>query len=370
MCNATRDIMDCMFEAVLDASQDPDDIPQTEDPLWILGKKYNAIRETNAIRQDIVSKLWITYRRDFVPIGGSDGKTSDRGWGCMLRCGQMVLAQAMINLHLGRDWLWAPTTKDTTYLNIIKKFEDSRKAPFSIHQIASMGVSEGKEIGQWFGPNTIAQVLKKLVKYDEGNTLAIHVALDNVVIINEIRDICVSQSTIDYTKTDWKPLLLIVPLRLGLSEINSIYIEGLKKCFHLKQSLGVIGGRPNSALYFIGYVGNEVLYFDPHTTQKFAMVGNKDSIEEKEADFSYHCKFAHRMSILTMDPSVAACFFCKTEEDFNDLCQNIKDDLIKPERQPLFEISYDKPKEWQPTTQDLNALGLSDQSDQEDFEIL
>lgn len=43
MCNATRDIMDCMFEAVLDASQDPDDIPQTTEPFWLLGKKYNTL---------------------------------------------------------------------------------------------------------------------------------------------------------------------------------------------------------------------------------------------------------------------------------------------------------------------------------------
>jgi len=26
--------------------------------------------------------------------------------------------------------------------------------------IASMGVSEGKGIGEWFGPNTVAQVLR------------------------------------------------------------------------------------------------------------------------------------------------------------------------------------------------------------------
>jgi len=25
---------------------------------------------------------------------------------------------------------------------------------------ASMGVAEGKNVGQWFGPNTVAQVLK------------------------------------------------------------------------------------------------------------------------------------------------------------------------------------------------------------------
>ena len=62
--------------------------------------------------------------------------------------------------NLGRNWRWTPETKDSTYCNILRRFEDRRAAPFSIHQIALMGASEGKDVGQWFGPNTIAQVLK------------------------------------------------------------------------------------------------------------------------------------------------------------------------------------------------------------------
>lgn len=78
----------------------------------------------------------------------------------MLRCGQMVLGQSLIDLHLGRDWFWTPTTTDPTYLKIVNRFEDSRKSPFSIHQIALMGDSEDKKVGEWFGPNTVAQVLR------------------------------------------------------------------------------------------------------------------------------------------------------------------------------------------------------------------
>lgn len=50
-----------------------------------------------------------------------------------------------------------------------------------------MGVSEGKPIGEWFGPNTIAQVLKKLAIYDDWTRLAVHVAMDNVLISDDVR---------------------------------------------------------------------------------------------------------------------------------------------------------------------------------------
>jgi cysteine protease ATG4 len=119
--------------------------------------------ELEELRNDIKSRIWITYRRNFVPIGGPSGAQSDTGWGCMLRCGQMALAQAFINKHLTRDWRW--TQNDTIqsnlqYREVLKLFQEKKNCIYSIHQIAQMGVSEGKTVGQWFGPNTIAQVLK------------------------------------------------------------------------------------------------------------------------------------------------------------------------------------------------------------------
>ncbi|XP_015522371.1 cysteine protease ATG4B isoform X1 [Neodiprion virginianus] len=348
--------MDSLFTQNL--SDEPDDVPHTQDPVWILGKKYNAIKELDAIRRDIKSKLWFTYRKGFVPIGGSSSSfTSDKGWGCMLRCGQMVLGQALVCLHLGRDWLWTPETKDSTYLKILNRFEDRRAAPFSIHQIAVMGASEGKEVGQWFGPNTIAQVLKKLVVYDDWSSITIHVALDNTIIVNDIMRQCKIEggTTVEVdgkmplkAPSEWKPLLLIVPLRLGLSEINPVYVNGLKTSFQIEQSLGVIGGKPNLALYFIGCVGDEVIFLDPHTTQRSGSVDQKSEEGEMETDTTYHCRSASRIPITGIDPSVALCFFCATEEDFKSLCKSIQDELINPEKQPLFELCSEKPADWSP----------------------
>jgi len=135
------------------------DFPQNDKPVWILGKKYSAKYDLDELRAAVKSKIWLTYRRNFPSIGGN-GPTSDSGWGCMLRCGQMVLAEALVRRHLGREWLWQSQCKDSKYAQILKLFEDKKHAIYSIHQIAQMGESEGKTVGQWFGPNTVAQVLK------------------------------------------------------------------------------------------------------------------------------------------------------------------------------------------------------------------
>lgn len=339
--------MDSVFESYLGPdgagallAAEPDDIPKSNTNVWILGQSYNSINELELIRRDIRSKLWCTYRRGFVPLGELQ-LTTDKGWGCMLRCGQMVLGQAMIDLHLGRKWFWTPETRDPTYLKIVNRFEDCRKSYFSIHQIALMGQSEDKQVGEWFGPNTVAQVLKKLVGYDDWCSITIHVALDNTIATDDIDSLFGGNSD-----ANWKPLLLIIPLRLGLTDINPIYIPALKKCFELVGSLGMIGGRPNQALYFIGYVDDEVIFLDPHTIQRSGSVGTKTSQNEIDYDDTFHQKYAQRIKFTQMDPSLALCFLCKTRLSFDILMDKLKTDVLNDGNQALFEIIKTRTTPW------------------------
>jgi len=393
-------MVDTMFEACLTYEPsllDPDDFPPSNEPVWILGKKYSPVHDIDDLRAFIRSRLWFSYRRNFVPIGDS-GLTSDKGWGCMLRCGQMILAQALISRHLGSGWLWDSGKPDLNYLQIIKMFEDRKAAPYSIHQIALMGASEGKNVGEWFGPNTVAQVLKKLAVYDEWTAMSIHVAMDNLVIIEDIKSQCKGQESksdgsSNKEGSDWKPLLLFIPLRLGLYEINPIYVRSLKACFTFPQTVGVIGGKPNHALYFIGYVGDDIVFLDPHVTQQAVAIDDKSQQYDAEADLTYHCQRAARMPIMQLDPSVALCFFCKTESSFEQLCETIKKSLVEGEQQPLFEIAEKRPAPYwsertsnqdQPSTSKSNtnscssfeiegatSIGFCEVEDQEEeFEIL
>ncbi|KAM4886420.1 cysteine protease ATG4A isoform 2-T2 [Sylvia borin] len=163
-----------------------EEFPETDEPVWILGRQHHLNTDKSKLLLDISARLWFTYRRKFSPIGGT-GPSSDTGWGCMLRCGQMMLAQALICRHLGRDWQWEKHKKQPEeYHRILRCFLDRKDCCYSIHQMAQMGVGEGKSIGEWFGPNTVAQVLKKLALFDEWNSLAVYVSMDNTVVIEDI----------------------------------------------------------------------------------------------------------------------------------------------------------------------------------------
>jgi len=293
----------------------------------------------------VQSKLWFTYRRGFTPIGGT-GPISDTGWGCMLRCGQMMLAQVLSLLKLDDSWRWSEECieRPDAYKNILKLLCDERRSCYSIHQIAQMGVQEGKEVGDWFGPNTIAQVIKKLSQFDTENFLAVHIAMDNTVCIQDIEKLCcVSNEGDDDQNSLWKPLFLVIPLRLGLTDINPLYFRQLKECLNWNQSVGIIGGKPNHAYYFMGCTEDELVYLDPHTTQPY--IKYQDIIGEDNGgifdDSSYHCTTPHLMPFNQLDPSLAVGFFCSTRPQFQDFCNKVKS--CKDRSTSLFEVIQSMP---------------------------
>jgi len=324
---------------------------------WIMGRKYYTQSDFHILKREIRSRLWFSYRKDFPPIGES-GMTSDRGWGCMLRCGQMVVAECLQRINIGRDFRWNPSEASPQYLDLLPLFADGRSALYGVHQL-SMVTSDQKPVGTWFGPNAVAQAIKKMTAYDPEQRLQVYVAMNTALIISEI---------MSNSLEPWKPLLLFIPVRLGINEINRLYFESLKACFELEQCAGVIGGRPNHALYFLGYTCDDLICLDPHETQTAMTVGTKSSPDEEEADMSYHTDQFYRWHMDQLDPSISLCFFCDTKESFKDLIQQLQQKVNKPQGGlTMFEI-YEKPIEQ--SLSNLESVDDFNASDAEEFEII
>lgn len=183
-------------------------------------------------------------------LSGRAGLTTDAGWGCMLRTGQSVLANALLNVHMGREWRRGikPTSSAMTetpveeyemrqqeyakYVQLLSWFMDepSLACPFGVHRMAREGKRLGKEVGEWFGPSTAAGAIKKLVDdYPEAG-LGVTMASDGVVYLNQVKTQAQTNSSGTHQRVGhWdRPVLILIGVRLGLEGVHPMYHDSIK----------------------------------------------------------------------------------------------------------------------------------------------
>ncbi|KAJ3022778.1 Cysteine protease atg4a [Thoreauomyces humboldtii] len=332
----------------------PTNVPgaNMQGPISFLGGVSYPTFTDPAFLSDFQSRPWMTYRKDYPPIQDSS-YTSDAAWGCMLRTGQMMLASTLLVHKLGRDWRLAWDDKDTrswsSYRKITGLFLDAPSAPYSIHRIAAAGTQYGKKIGEWFGPSTIAHVLKKLVMEEKECPLTIHVATDGVIYIDVVTAECLQRDQ------SWKSVLILLPLMLGLEGMNPVYHQALKACFTFKQCVGIAGGKPNSSYFFVGTADESVLYLDPHIMRP--AVDIKDVESSTKNDFSsYHCETVRTIPLISLDPSLVLGFYCRDRADFDSLCVTAQE--VAKASTPIFSIEKREPE-----FQDRDVDVISDNDD-------
>ncbi len=55
-------------------------------------------------------------------------------------------------------------------------------------------------------------------------------------------------------------------------QVNPRYAPQLQTVLTWPHSIGIVGGRPSSSLYFVGYQDDNVLFLDPHETQQVLLI--------------------------------------------------------------------------------------------------
>ncbi|KAL3290782.1 cysteine protease atg4 [Colletotrichum asianum] len=257
-----------------------------------------------AFLDDFESKFWMTYRSEFELIAKStdprassalslsmriksqlvdqSGFSSDSGWGCMIRSGQMLLANAMAITNLGR-------------------------------------VACGKYPGEWFGPSATARCIQSLTNAQEQPSLRVYSTGDGPDVYE---DKFMKIAKPDGTR--FHPTLILVGTRLGIDKITPVYWDALIAALQMPQSVGIAGGRPSASHYFVGAQGSFLFYLDPHHTRP-ALPYHSDPSRYTDADIdTAHTRRLRRLHVREMDPSMLIGFLIKDDDDWSEWRRNVK----------------------------------------------
>ena len=282
--------------------------------------------------------------------GNKNDYTSDCGWGCMLRCCQMMLSNALIKLRINelkeknKEINIKQIKQEIIYLfydkfisienihineklfeiyrNILKRKVTAIEIipPYSIYILTLLGKCPNIFTSDFNMIKTIIKINKIL--FNESITM-IHFngTVNKQTIFQNFCEKC--ESSIDndfliYNKEKYKYKkngIIFISLRLGLYKIESCFLEMIPKLFiNLHNNIGFVSGKKKRAFYFIGLNDKKLIFADPHFNQ---------NLETDENNFpSYSINELFLTSIKELSSELTVGVFISSK---NDLEQFLKD---------------------------------------------
>ena len=312
--------------------------------------------------------LYFSYRTGFIDlkvVGCESSFTSDCGWGCMLRCSQMILSKAFIenkimtlkkqgqyinnsiidkireevlalfndnylNIedvtnHPDYQYFWALYEK---FAQNNPKYQSIQKIvpPFSIHILCKLGNCAGEFTSDMNMINVISRINSDIL--DEFNIISFTVG--NVKLKTLIKEFCeeitdfenvnnadiITCNGIDYKLK--KPGIIFISFRLGVDLLGPNYYNDIPKIFNnFRNNLGIIGGIKKRAYYFIGVQDNKLIFVDPHYTQE-----TKDNKEKNIK--TYLTKHLYLLDIKEMRCQFSLAIGVFDAQQFNQFLEDVK----------------------------------------------
>ena len=285
-------------------------------------------RDVNAaFIDDFRSRVWLTYRRDFTPLLDKDSIatsiTSDAGWGCSIRVTQMLLAQSLVYIDLGRDWRLSSATEEERilYHRILELFRDTPDSPYSIHKIVATGHALFcKKPSEWFGPTTGARAITHLINQHAtsltetaGKSSVRGIAFDSGDIYRQ------EVEEIFFNNPDTSAILVLLTHRLGLDYLNlTRYKRTIQGLFTHPFFQGLSSGEARvSAYYFFAASDDNLYYLDPHTVQPPFLSEAIGVVPPQPKPL--------KMRWSRLNPSLTMGFVVKNISEWNSLCDFLKD---------------------------------------------
>ena len=300
--------------------------------------------------------IYFCYRKNMHPINTrlNISITRDSGWGCMLRCGQMIMSKAIYKYLKAEKYTTEKAITETIKLfldipydtkNIPNFFTYIMKknpyintqmailAPFGLHMNCALGKIYNKYAGEWFSDVNICQNYRDLNNYlniiPNLKIFSFISQLEMAEVMEECFSLIDNNNKENNTTIDMNQIitfnnkkyvmkksgLIFVSMRLGINKVGLEYYSSIINLFKCKECMGIIGGETNLAHYFIGYndKGN-LLYLDPHITRDAIFELNINNIMN-----DYLTKNLLQISMSDMSTALSVGFLFRNKNEFEDL---------------------------------------------------
>ncbi|KAJ1609789.1 putative peptidase family C54 [Cryptosporidium canis] len=295
-----------------------------DEGIFMYGYQYTP-KEADLFLSEFHEVVLFTYRKMFKSIClsngqvlsdedidcGSNGITTDVGWGCMYRVAQMsishgicqYLKSSMIKFNIG---------------NIISNFRDCENAMFSIHNMVKVGFIEfGIKPRSWIGPTTSSIIASKLIN-------------DNKDIINSIKvsSIVYADGTIYRNKAEQhfsemssdSCTFVWICMKLGASNFDiDAYKDTIISMSSIPQFICIMGGCSYSygALLIVAFGDNFLYCLDPHIKVHNAFSNTNYNRDE------FIQNIPTKIYWEELDASLSMVFICRNISDFDNMCEEL-----------------------------------------------
>lgn len=293
----------------------------------------------------------------------------------MIRTAQMMIAEGLIRCAFGDSWKLGRKPLDnpeirTQLQRVISSFGDNDSFPLSLHNIVYTGDKKyRKKPGEWFGPATVSCTIRDLiVANSEKLGVMAYTAENGLIDVRAIMKLfrdrqlkiqskesssksesdqffrisdstksnpAVKKEAINLDEVEWTPLIIMIPIKVGMETVHPTYIPSLEALFMIPQSIGVVGGKPYSSFYFIAGQGDVLHFLDPHYVQEYVAIPPDKASFEISTWTNPEIRW---IKALNVDATFSAGFFIRNKADFIKFETISK--FIFTKVQPLFSFEH------------------------------
>ncbi|KAL4439076.1 hypothetical protein ABPG74_008851 [Tetrahymena malaccensis] len=340
-------------------------------------EERNPEQQNNQFLKEHERIIWFSYRNNFPLIQDladeNQSVSNDYGWGCMIRCSQMLLAEALKRHYLNDQKIQieqlSQEDEKQFYSKIIKLFLDSKSETGEVSQIDNSSNNQNKmvqndqnagdvyslfgiqnicrsaihnqyqqSVKNWYTSIQVSVILQEILEesqHDLSSELGFHILnfTDQIIFLKELEEASKKQ------KDRLNNILVMVHLKFGINKFEMQHKDYLIGLLKIKNFVGALSGTETKGMYIVGFQEDRLIVLDPHFIQK-----STEGEQGLDKDYcTYFNKQPRSISLECISSDISLGYFIEVNEQ-QSINQFIDQILTLNEnyQEPLLSILNDR----------------------------